>query len=331
MEHLLEIQHLKVEFPSKAGNVHAVNDANLYVDKGETLGIVGESGCGKSVTLSCILNLVETPPAIIDGQILFHGENILGKNEKEFNHIRGNRIAMIFQDPMSSLDPVIKVGNQIVEMIVKHKKLRKEVAREEAVRLLRLVGIPDPEERMKSYPHQLSGGMCQRVMIAMALSCEPELLLADEPTTALDVTIQAQILGILNNIREELGTSVVIVTHDLGVVANVATRIAVFYGGRVVEEGDTRSIFKNPLHPYTKGLMECIPTLQTEDEELKVIEGTVPDLSHMPSGCPFHPRCKFAAEACKECVPERIEAEPGHFVSCHRQGKGEQGGEHEEE
>lgn len=316
MEHLLEIKDLKVEFPSKAGNIHAVNGVNMYVDKGEILGVVGESGCGKSVTLSNILGLVEAPPAIISGEITFNGENILYKNDKEFRKIRGKEIAMIFQDPMNCLDPVIRIGKQIMEMILEHEKMDKKQAYEEAVNLLKVVGIPDPEIRMNSYPHQLSGGMCQRVMIAIALACKPKLLLADEPTTALDVTIQAQILGLLRDIRDQFGTSIIIVTHDLGVVATLAQRIAVFYGGRVVEEADTREIFRNPTHPYTRGLIACVPSLAAGDEDLNVIEGNVPDLSNMPEGCPFHPRCRFAVEECKHGEMERRKVSDGHYSYC---------------
>lgn len=316
MEHLLEIKDLKVEFPSKAGNIHAVNGVNMYVDKGEILGVVGESGCGKSVTLSNILGLVEAPPAIISGEIAFNGENILYKNDNEFRKIRGKEIAMIFQDPMNCLDPVIRIGKQIMEMILEHEKMDKKQAYEEAVNLLKVVGIPDPEIRMSSYPHQLSGGMCQRVMIAIALACKPKLLLADEPTTALDVTIQAQILGLLRDIRDQFGTSIIIVTHDLGVVATLAQRITVFYGGKVVEEADTRSIFRNPTHPYTRGLIACVPSLAAGDEDLNVIEGNVPDLSNMPAGCPFHPRCQSATEECKRGEIERFKVSEGHYSYC---------------
>lgn len=316
MEHLLEIKDLRVEFPAKAGNIHAVNGVNMYVEKGEILGVVGESGCGKSVTLSNILGLLEAPPAIISGEITFNGENILYKNDKEFRKIRGKEIAMIFQDPMNCLDPVIRIGKQIMEMILEHEKMDKKQAYEEAVNLLKVVGIPDPEIRMNSYPHQLSGGMCQRVMIAIALACKPKLLLADEPTTALDVTIQAQILGLLRDIRDQFGTSIIIVTHDLGVVASLAQRIAVFYGGRVVEEADTRAIFKNPIHPYTRGLIACVPSLAAGDEDLNVIEGSVPDLSNLPAGCPFHPRCQSATEECKSGEMKRLKVSEGHYSYC---------------
>lgn len=316
MEHLLEIKDLKVEFPSKAGNIHAVNGVNLYVDEGEILGVVGESGCGKSVTLSNVLGLVEAPPAVISGEICFNGENILYKKDKEFRKIRGKEIAMIFQDPMNCLDPVIRVGKQIMEMLLEHEDMEKKQAYDEAVKLLKVVGIPDPEIRMSSYPHQLSGGMCQRVMIAIALAYKPKLLLADEPTTALDVTIQAQILGLLKSIRDQFGTSIIIVTHDLGVVATLAQRIAVFYGGKVVEEAATRAIFKNPTHPYTKGLIACVPSLAAGDEDLNVIEGNVPDLSNMPPGCPFHPRCRYASDECKSGELERLKVSEGHYTLC---------------
>lgn len=223
---------------------------------------------------------------------------------------------MIFQDPMNCLDPVIRVGKQIMEMLLEHEDMEKKQAYDEAVKLLKVVGTPDPEIRMSSYPHQLSGGMCQRVMIAIALACKPKLLLADEPTTALDVTIQAQILGLLKSIRDQFGTSIIIVTHDLGVVATLAQRIAVFYGGKVVEEAATRAIFKNPTHPYTKGLIACVPSLAAGDEDLNVIEGNVPDLSNMPPGCPFHPRCRYASDECKSGELERLKVSEGHYTLC---------------
>ena len=316
MEHLLEIKDLKVEFPSKAGNIHAVNGVNLYVDEGEILGVVGESGCGKSVTLSNVLGLVEAPPAVISGEICFNGENILYKKDKEFRKIRGKEIAMIFQDPMNCLDPVIRVGKQIMEMLLEHEDMEKKQAYDEAVKLLKVVGIPDPEIRMSSYPHQLSGGMCQRVMIAIALACKPKLLLADEPTTALDVTIQAQILGLLKSIRDQFGTSIIIVTHDLGVVATLAQRIAVFYGGKVVEEAATRAIFKNPTHPYTKGLIASVPKLGSGVKVHPSIPGSVPDLSSLPSGCRFAPRCKYATEKCRAGKPELFEVGENHYSRC---------------
>lgn len=321
MDHLLEIKDLKVDFFSKAGNIHAVNGVNLYVDKGEILGVVGESGCGKSVTLSNILGLVDAPPAIISGEIFFNNENILYKKDKEFRKIRGKEIAMIFQDPMNCLDPVIRVGRQIMEILLEHENMSKKQAYDEAVRLLKVVGIPDPEIRMSSYPHQLSGGMCQRVMIAIALACKPKLLLADEPTTALDVTIQAQILGLLKEIRDRFGTSIIIVTHDLGVVAALAERIAVFYGGQVVEEADIRTIFKSPAHPYTRGLINCVPSLATGDGDLNIIEGAVPDLSNMPSGCAFHPRCQYADENCARLKPDREKISETHYTLCHNYEK----------
>ena len=317
MEHLLEIKDLKVEFPSKAGNIHAVNGVNLYVDEGEILGVVGESGCGKSVTLSNVLGLVEAPPAVISGEICFNGENILYKKDKEFRKIRGKEIAMIFQDPMNCLDPVIRVGKQIMEMLLEHEDMDKKQAYDEAVKLLKVVGIPDPEIRMSSYLHQLSGGMCQRVMIAIALACKPKLLLADEPTTALDVTIQAQIMDLIKKLRGEYGMSIMIVTHDLGVISDVADRVVVFYSGQIVEEARTADLFKHPKHPYTKGLLACIPTLQTKAQRLQVIEGNIADPANRPSGCPFHPRCRYATERCRKENPKLYPCGDGHMAACH--------------
>lgn len=317
-KHLLEIHQLNVRFPlDKTTAIHAVNDVDLYLDQGETLGVVGESGCGKSVTMSSILRLVKSPPAVIKGEILYNDQNILDMLPSDLFKIRGNEITMIFQEPMTSLDPVMKIGDQIAETILRHEKISKNEANARVLELLKQVEIPSPEKRMKEYPHQLSGGMRQRIMIAMALACRPNILLADEPTTALDVTIQAQILELLKKLKQQYGMSIMIVTHDLGVIAEIAQRVVVFYGGQIVEEADTVSLFKNPLHPYTEGLLGCIPLLNTESTRLNVIEGNVPDPSNFPSGCIFHPRCKYATPHCAEEAPGRCEAAPGHFVRCH--------------
>lgn len=316
-EHILEIRKLNVKFPMESGTINAVNDVDLYLDKGETLGVVGESGCGKSVTMSSILRLVKSPPAVIKGEIIYKGQDILKMLPSDLFKIRGKEITMIFQEPMTSLNPVVRIGDQIAETLLLHEKLTNKEARQRVIELLKQVEIPNPERRINDYPHQLSGGMRQRIMIAMALACKPNILLADEPTTALDVTIQAQILDLLKKLKKEYGMSIMLVTHDLGVIAEVAERVVVYYGGRIVEQADTISLFKNPLHPYTSGLLGCIPQLDTKVDRLSVIEGNVPDPANFPSGCPFHPRCKFANEKCREVAPEYREITPGHFVSCH--------------
>lgn len=298
-EMILEVENLKTYFYTVDGVMPAVDGVSFNVIKGETLGIVGESGSGKSVTARSIMRLVPNPPGkIIEGSINFNGENLLKKSENEMRSIRGNKIAMIFQDPMTSLNPVFTVGSQIVEAIMLHQKINKKEATNKAIEMLKLVGIPSPEKRMKDYPHQMSGGMRQRAMIAMALSCEPELLIADEPTTALDVTIQAQILDLINDIKKKFNMSVIIITHDLGVVAEIADRVIVMYAGRMMEYGSVAEIFKEPLHPYTKGLMESIPRIDVNEERLKSIEGTLPDLYKEVKGCRFADRCSFAVEGC---------------------------------
>ncbi|WP_368383555.1 ABC transporter ATP-binding protein, partial [[Clostridium] symbiosum] len=296
---ILEIKDLFVKFPMDGGAINAVNGVNLSLGKGETLGVVGESGCGKSVTMSTILRLVKTPPARIEGEIYYKGQNILDMPMRDFTRIRGKEISMIFQEPMTSLDPVIKIGPQIAESLMLHEKLLKNAAMAKALELLKQVEIPNAEKRINDYPHQLSGGMRQRVMIAMALACKPQILLADEPTTALDVTIQAQIMDLIKKLRGEYGMSIMIVTHDLGVISDVADRVVVFYSGQIVEEARTADLFKHPKHPYTKGLLACIPTLQTKAQRLQVIEGNIADPANRPSGCPFHPRCRYATERCR--------------------------------
>lgn len=306
MENLLKVEDLRVSFETYSGEAHAVRGVSFTVDKGEAVAIVGESGCGKSVTAKSIMKLLATPPAIYKkGEILFKGKDLLAMNEVGMKKIRGNQIGMIFQDPMTSLNPTSKIGNQLIEGIVKHKKLNRAAARQHALRLLEKVGINQPESRMNQYPHELSGGMRQRVMIATALACDPELLIADEPTTALDVTIQAQILDLLKQIQKEAGTSIILITHDLGVVAEICDRIMVMYAGEIVESGSVEEIFENPTHPYTKGLLKSIPRLDMDRKaKLESIIGSPPDLTEPPEGCSFYPRCEHAMKVCKLHPPE---------------------------
>ncbi len=316
-EKILEVKHLKTYFHTDAGLSKAVNDVSFSVGKGKTLGIVGESGCGKSITSLSIMGLVEIPPGeIAGGEIIFDGEDLLKKSEDEMSKIRGKKIAMIFQEPMTSLNPVFTIGQQIVETLMLHEKMTKKQARERGIEMLKMVKIPMAEKRFDEYPHQLSGGMRQRVMIAMALCCNPELLICDEPTTALDVTIQAQILELINELKEKTGTSVMMITHDLGVIAEVADDVMVMYAGKVVEHATCDQIFEKPMHPYTSGLMNCIPKLDDDDtKRLSVIEGMVPSFDDMPAGCAFCPRCPQARQICREKMPELVEAE-GRKVRC---------------
>jgi oligopeptide/dipeptide ABC transporter ATP-binding protein len=315
---LLEIENLKTYFYTWAGVVKAVDGISLKVKEGETLGLVGESGSGKSVTALSILQIVPKPGKIIDGRILYRGENLLEKKEEEMQKIRGKEIAYIFQDPATSLNPVFSIADQLVEVIRRHQNVSKDQALEKAIELFRLVEIPDPEIKMWNYPHQLSGGMKQRIAVARALSCQPTLLLADEPTTNLDVTIQAQILELMKNLKKKLGMAMILITHDMGVVAGVADRIAVLYAGRVCESASTRTIFYNPLHPYTKALLTAVPNLAMRKEKLTIIRGTIPNLIEPPTGCRFHPRCDFAEPACIATVPPLVEIEPEHYVACIR-------------
>lgn len=298
---MLRVNNLRTHFYTHDGLVPAVDGVSFQIGKGETLCIVGESGCGKSVTAMSILKLVPTPPGrYVSGEIFFKGEDLLKKSYKEMMKIRGNDIAMIFQEPMTCLNPVFTVGNQICETIMLHQGLNKKRATEAAIKILGRVGIPLPEKRVREYPHQLSGGMRQRVMIAMALSCNPMLLIADEPTTALDVTIQAQILDIMKKMKEEMDSSIIFITHDLGVVAEMADRVVVMYAGKIVEEGRVEEIFNNPKHPYTKGLLKSIPRLEGKRKEnLHVIEGMVPNIYNLPKGCKFNPRCEYSMDICK--------------------------------
>jgi oligopeptide/dipeptide ABC transporter ATP-binding protein len=317
---LLEVKGLKTHFFSDEGVSPAVDGVDLRVHKGETLGIVGESGCGKSVTALSIMRLIPDPPGrITAGEILLEGQNLLELSADQMRRVRGNRISMIFQEPMTSLNPVYTIGNQIAEAIRLHQKLSPGDALDRSLEMLKLVGIPAPERRVNEYPHQLSGGMRQRAMIAMALSCNPALLIADEPTTALDVTIQAQILDLMGDLKAELSTAIILITHDLGVIAESAARVVVMYAGKVVEEADVIRIFEAPLHPYTAGLLQSIPRIdqrKTKKERLVEIKGVVPTPSRLPSGCAFHPRCPEAMEICSREAPQLKAAADGHQVRC---------------
>jgi peptide/nickel transport system ATP-binding protein len=317
---LLEIDGLQTNFFTDAGTVRAVDGVSLKVRKGETLGVVGESGCGKSVTALSILRLIPDPPGkIVKGRILLTGRNLLDLPENEMRKVRGASISMIFQEPMTSLNPVFTVGDQIAEGIRLHQRLSKRESWNKAIEMVRLVRIPDPERRVKEYPHQMSGGMRQRVMIAMALSCNPHLLIADEPTTALDVTIQAQILELLNQLKAEMGMAVMLITHDLGVVADTAARVIVMYAGRVVEEAPVMELFTNPLHPYTQGLLASIPRIEKSERRprLQAIPGMVPDLLDLPRGCKFQARCAKVFEPCRGEEPQLKQVKPDHFVRCY--------------
>jgi oligopeptide transport system ATP-binding protein len=318
MATLLRIKDLRTYFFTEEGVVKSVDGVTYDVSEGEILGLVGESGCGKSVSALSILRLIPNPPGkIVGGEIIFDGQDLLKLDEEEIRHIRGNRIAMVFQEPMTSLNPVLTIGRQLTEAIELHMKYDKEKARLRAVELLEMVGIPEAPARLNDYPHQFSGGMRQRVMIAMALSCNPKLLLADEPTTALDVTIQAQILEIMARLCKELGTAVIIITHNLGVVARYADRINVMYAGKVIETGTAREIFANPKHPYTLGLLKSVPRLdEARKEKLEPIEGVPPDLVRLPPGCSFYPRCRFHVEKCLEEVPPLMLVAQDHFAAC---------------
>ncbi|WP_404406389.1 ABC transporter ATP-binding protein [Jeotgalibacillus malaysiensis] len=316
--HLLEINELKTHFQTETGKVTAVDGITFHVDEGEVLGVVGESGCGKSVTAQSILRLFEERGVTeYEGEINFNGKNLLKISMNELRGIRGNDISMIFQDPLSSLDPVFTIGDQIVEPLMLHQKLSKKAAYGKAVEMLRLTGIPAPEKRVHEYPHEISGGMRQRVMIAMALACQPKLLIADEPTTALDVTIQAQILDLMIQLKEEFNMGIVFITHDLGVVAQHCTRVVVMYLGELVEEASVDHLFTNPLHPYTKGLMNSIPQITGDrSQRLHIVEGTVPSLQNVPSGCRFAPRCPYADEQCVTQRPVLETARNNQKVRC---------------
>lgn len=318
-KNLLEIRDLTVEYHTNGGVVHAVNGLNLEVAPKETLGFVGETGAGKTTTALSILNLLPHPQGkVISGSIKYNGEEILNKSNKDMTRIRGEKISMIFQDPMTSLNPVMTVGDQIAEGIRLHDHLSKADAHKKALEMLKTVGIRP--ERASDYPHQFSGGMKQRVVIAIALACNPELLIADEPTTALDVTIQAQMLELMKGLKDQYDTSMIMITHDLGIVAEICDKVAIMYAGNVVEYGDKVDIFtpEKPHHPYTVGLFDSIPDIYHEQEELKIIKGLTPDPTDLPSGCTFHPRCPYACEECSRQMPKHLEVEPGHTISCHR-------------
>jgi oligopeptide/dipeptide ABC transporter ATP-binding protein len=315
---ILQVKGLKTQFKVDEGIIYAVDGLDFDLHKREVLAIVGESGCGKSITAMSILKLIPNPPGkIVDGDIIYEGKSLLNFSEREMRKIRGNEISMIFQEPMTSLNPVLTIGFQICEALIIHQKLDKQQAMARAIEMVRMVGIPNPENCVEYYPHQLSGGMRQRIMIAMALSCNPKILIADEPTTALDVTIQSQILGLLMDLREKLDTSIILITHDLGVVAQLAENVIVMYCGKAVEYADVISIFKNPLHPYTVGLLNSIPKIEEEDkDELSIIRGTVPSPFNLPKGCKFSTRCDDVMPICMEKEPELIEIGISRKVKC---------------
>ena len=321
-DHLLDIQRLKTYFYTLEGTARAVQDVSFFMDEGETVGLVGESGCGKSVSALSVMRLIKNPPGkIVDGQIFFEGSDLLKLSERQMRSVRGARISMIFQEPMTSLNPVYTIGHQISEMFMIHKRVNKKEGRQRAVETLRQVQMPSPRKRVDEYPHQLSGGMRQRAMIAMAMACNPKILIADEPTTALDVTIQAQILDLMLQLKEDFGAAVLIITHDLGVVAEIAQRIVVMYAGRVVEEGTTRDIFENPKHPYTRGLLKSVPKLGERSRKgrtrLVEITGMVPSLYDLPQGCSFHPRCSHAMDICRKTPPKFVDLGGIHRMRCY--------------
>jgi oligopeptide/dipeptide ABC transporter ATP-binding protein len=316
---LLEVKGLRTHFATDEGEFKAVDDVSFSLDRGRTLGIVGESGCGKSVTSLSIMGLVPQPPGrIAGGEVMFDGTDLLKLDKAEMSELRGNRLSMIFQEPMTSLNPVFTVGDQIIEGIRRHRKIGPAEARKRAIEMLRRVRIPSPERRIDEYPHKLSGGMRQRVMIAMALACDPQLLIADEPTTALDDTIQAQILELMRTLRDELGTAIILITHDLGVIAELAQDVVVMYAGRIVEQVAVAGLFDDPQHPYTIGLLGSIPKLHETQERLAAIEGVVPNPVAMPQGCRFNPRCPFAVDKCRAEEPPLMQVRPGHLAACWR-------------
>ena len=318
---ILRIDDLRVWFGTRSGDVRAVDGVDLTIGPGEIVGLVGESGSGKSVTARSIMRLVPMPPGrVVSGRILFDGDDLLELAERDMQSLRGGRISMIFQDPMTFLNPLFTAGDQVAEAIRQHQHLGKSDARDETLRLFRQVGIPSPEVRLNAYPHQLSGGLRQRVMIAMALSSRPDLLIADEPTTALDVTIQAQILALLRDLQQEYGMSILLITHDLGVVAEMCDRVAVMYAGRVVENAAIEDLFDNPQHPYTLGLIGAAPRPDVPEQSPIPIPGAPPDMAHPPTGCSFHPRCKFADDVCRVKLPLLLETLPGHLAACHFAG-----------
>ncbi len=331
MENLLEVKNLAVSFKTFFGEVEAVRNISFSVKPSETVAIVGESGCGKSVTANSIMQLLPMPPAFFkNGEIFFEGEDLLKKKESEMQKIRGDKISMIFQDPMTSLNPTIRVGKQIVEGLIQHQNISKKEAHEKALDMLKLVSVPQPEKRIKQYPHEFSGGMRQRVMIALAMVADPQLIIADEPTTALDVTVQAQILELMKEIQSKLGMSIVLITHDLGIVADMSDKVIVMYAGQIVEEGSAKEIFENTKHPYTRKLLKSVPRLDMDKKEsLHSIEGTPPDLYIPPLGCPFYDRCDRAMKICKDNMPGETQHSATHTSKCwlnHPMAKEQEGG-----
>jgi len=323
-ENLLSLEDLSIQFFIEEGTVHAVNNLNLSLKPGETVGLVGETGAGKTTTALGIMQLIQSPPGmIVNGKIIFDGFNLLDFSEAEMRQVRGSQISMIFQDPMTSLNPVIPIRNQIAEVILLHENVSKSQAMEKAEQMLDMVGIR--RERAKEYPHQFSGGMRQRVGIAIALACNPKLLIADEPTTALDVTIQAQVLELMKDLKKQINTSMIMITHDLGIVAEICDKVAIMYAGSVVEMADKYDLFRNPKHPYTIGLFNSIPDIEKEEEKLKPIKGLMPDPINLPSGCPFHPRCDDATPNCSKVNPKRVLVGEGHYVSCLQYEAGKEG------
>lgn len=316
---ILEVNDLRVSFDTYAGEVQAVRGVSFYLNKAETIGVVGESGCGKTVSVQSIMKLIPMPPGRIkQGSILFEGKDITHYSDKQMQKIRGSEMGMIFQDPMTSLNPTMKIGNQIIDVLRRHKEISTADARKKAVEMLELVGLPNPKGRINQYPHEFSGGMRQRVMIAIALICGPKLLIADEPTTALDVTIQAQILDLMKDLKNKIKTSIILITHDLGVIAGMAERVIVMYAGKIMESGPVDNIFLNPLHPYSWGLLKSVPRLDafSKEKKLSAIPGYPPDLFSPPKGCPFASRCNYSMEICYEAMPKMTEVSNGHHVAC---------------
>lgn len=317
-EELLSVRGLKTFFYTRKGTVKAVDGLSYDIKRGEIFGLVGESGCGKSVSALSVMRLVPDPPGkIVGGDVLFEGESLLAKSNDEMTNIRGSKISMIFQDPTSSLNPIMRIGEQIMETIQKNQRLKKAKAKEKAIEILKSVGIPSPLLRFQEYPFQYSGGMRQRIMISIAIACNPSLLIADEPTTNLDVTIQAQILDLIKNISKSNNMSVLLITHNLGIIAWLCDKVAVMYAGEIVECADTETIFLDPRHPYTRALLECVPKFDQKQKQLMSIKGRVPNLISLPSGCKFHPRCSYAIKICSKEKPQTVEIYPGHSVSCH--------------
>lgn len=320
MEDLLVVKGLETQFFTYGGIVEALDGVNFTIRKGEVFGLVGESGCGKSVTALSILGLVPPPGKVVSGEIIMDGEDLLEKSEKEMQHIRGSKISIIFQDPTSSLNPLFKIGYQVAEPLIYHEHYKEKKALQEALQVLKNTGIGDPEEKIKNYPHELSGGMRQRAMIAMALACRPDLLIADEPTTNLDVTIERQIINLMRILQKEYGTSILLITHNLGVVAEMADRVGIMYAGNIVELTDVHTIFHNPKHPYTIKLQKAIPSATSVGQELEEIPGAVPRLINPPTGCRFHPRCDHATSVCSKVKPREVEIGTEHMVACHLYG-----------